>query len=490
MHSLRVSVTWLDPFYHGMICRGNAPEWPPSPWRLFGALLQGTKIRYRKAWGSDQESAFRWFEAQAPPVIIAPPAHPGKSYMMHMLPTNDHDFLVRDQLLDLKSRENPRKLHSEKIMRPTVIDGPSTVHYVWAVSDTDLEVAARIVHAAGYLSSLGHGIDKAYAYAIIENGEVDLAGIRWWPCPAYFGQTRVPKAGALDNFEEGWRRSGRLLKTGDIGWRPTCFHNITYVPDYASLPRHFAAFWILDEAAKKRADGLREWPVARCTGLAAAVRKLAEEAAVEDGLDEAWIRRFITGHVEKGDHDRLSYMCLPTTGGNHLDGMVRRVLVAEPFGGTGVHSRWLKRRLAGKVIRNLEGRFAGRLEPIPLADPSDGILGLYFQPSQRWASVTPVVLPGKYTDYDGMLNLVKRSFDHAGLPYPAAFRIVPRPPWGGAHLPRYVRKEDVPEYLRGVRQVHVEVEFSRPMYGPISLGSGRHVGLGVLAGLDNVPLSI
>ncbi len=252
------------------------------------------------------------------------------------------------------------------------------------------------------------------------------------------------------------------------------------------MPRPYTAFWIHDR------DGeFLSWSQARASGLAAAVRHLAVTAAKEEGLPEEWIKRFVAGHVERGDNNRLSYLALPTTGyrlrhcdtSTVPDGEIRRVMIAEPWGGTGLNARWLRERLADKEIVSERGDFAGRLVPIPLGDSDifDGILGLYMRPSRCWATVTPIVLPGEDQNLRGKrLDLVRRCFAHAGLPYPVEFRLLGGPTWRGSLAGKYV----VPPYLKGFPLVHLRVEFNQPVAGPIALGSGRHCGLGVLAGCD------
>ena len=41
MTFLRITVRFLDARYHGLLDRGGPPEWPPSPFRLFCAMVAG-----------------------------------------------------------------------------------------------------------------------------------------------------------------------------------------------------------------------------------------------------------------------------------------------------------------------------------------------------------------------------------------------------------------------------------------------------------------
>ena len=45
MTHLLIAVHWLDDRYHGLLDREGPPEWPPSPYRLFQALVAGAARR-------------------------------------------------------------------------------------------------------------------------------------------------------------------------------------------------------------------------------------------------------------------------------------------------------------------------------------------------------------------------------------------------------------------------------------------------------------
>ena len=72
MSHLLLTVRFLDARYHGQ-ADGGRREWPPSPMRLFSALLAGAKAD----WSDARERAFRWLERQPAPVIQAMPVQEG-----------------------------------------------------------------------------------------------------------------------------------------------------------------------------------------------------------------------------------------------------------------------------------------------------------------------------------------------------------------------------------------------------------------------------
>src|SRR4051812_47106648 len=81
---LRLSVHFLYPAFHG---RGEAdePEWPPSPPRLFQALLAAAAARWREPVFRDYAvPALRWLEGLPLPTIVACPAVLGARYRLYV----------------------------------------------------------------------------------------------------------------------------------------------------------------------------------------------------------------------------------------------------------------------------------------------------------------------------------------------------------------------------------------------------------------------
>ena len=84
MNALQIRVTWPDGSYHGR-------EWPPSPLRLYQAMLAG----YRTARAPDPhlDAALMHLESLEPPTIHAPPAVE-QSPVAASVPNNDGDVTL------------------------------------------------------------------------------------------------------------------------------------------------------------------------------------------------------------------------------------------------------------------------------------------------------------------------------------------------------------------------------------------------------------
>ena len=74
---------------------------------------------------------------------------------------------------------------------------------------------------------------------------------------------------------------------------------------------------------------------------------------------------------------------------------------------------------------------------------------------------------------------VRRACERIGLPEPSRVDILPAAPWAGA-----AKSRAYPPYpgVEGRAQrvlTHARIAFERPVHGPVLLGAGRFVGLGL-----------
>src|SRR5262245_57861993 len=91
---LCLSVTFHDPRFHGR-GDGGEPEWPPSPLRLFQALVAAAAARWHEPqFAAYATPALAWLEQQSPPEIIAPASVSGSPYRMSV-PNNAMDLVAK-----------------------------------------------------------------------------------------------------------------------------------------------------------------------------------------------------------------------------------------------------------------------------------------------------------------------------------------------------------------------------------------------------------
>ena len=83
---LEIEVTFTAGHFHG-------EEWPPSPARLFQALVaashQGAHGLIHQA---VRDESLRWLERQEPPSILAPEAVRQREHLINYVPNNDDGF--------------------------------------------------------------------------------------------------------------------------------------------------------------------------------------------------------------------------------------------------------------------------------------------------------------------------------------------------------------------------------------------------------------
>ncbi len=470
---LRISITFLDNLYHGKL-NGRQPEWPPSPYRLFQALLAGSRTGCRiQQWSDTTSEAFRWLERQQP-IIITPPAFPATPYTM-FVPNNDSD----------KKPNRQDRLTSKEVYPYRMIDN-TTLYYAWELQNTDLGHAQLLCQQARYLISLGWGIDTAVGDGgiISEDEFTQLPGKRWKACPVYRkpheNRLRVPIESTLDDLEQVYQSFINSIdgKTYHPPLKPRAFKSISYMPTSQMQLRPYIGFEL-----RNQQDNWVPFDPEKANCVAAMLRYQTCCAAQDDSYQfPHGSESFVAGHVEnKNDNPlRFSYLVLPTLGHPHADGLIRRVIIAEPYGAEGKHVRWAEQRLRSRKLINNQQQTQANLI---LASNHDRVFQHYLAPTYQWFSVTPVILPGfddgKHIKAE---RLFAKSLGQTGISLDAVqeFTLRKAPYWSGAQHPKCYHK---PDYLRHSPAWYVSIRFREPINGPLAIGAGRHCGLGIFAGI-------
>lgn len=480
---LCISVSFLDPLFHG---KGDKePEWPPSPMRLFQALLAGARTGYHDGeWTEAKADAFRWLEQSGPPVIVAPQCRKGNEYRISV-PNNDMDFLARYWARGAEPDKQPSELRTMKNVRPYLL-GDMTVHYLWPIAESSNGAVERqhaeiLCREARHLLALGWGIDQAVGNGrILTDSEATaLPGQRWRAWSGHFPGSltwRVPMAGSLEDLEKVHQSFLQRVDGNQFRppLKPSRFCAASYLRSNTLPPRPRAVFELSEGVAFRQEN---------ITKVAAMLRSLTIRCARADSHSfPGGTETYVAGHAgqEEQTPPRFSYLPLPTIGHENADGMIRRLLVAEPFGGDGLHARWAQNRLRNQALRDEDGNERGDLRA-PYRSASAAMIRRYVGEARSWSTVTPVVLPGfddgKHTKAEKLFFSAVRQ---AGLPIEAikdmTMRKAPLSP-GSQHPRQYF----LPNYLKGKPGWHVRVVFRELIPGPLSIGAGRHAGLGLFA---------
>lgn len=481
--------------FHGMVEGGS--EWPPAPGRLFQALVAGA-ARGRTL-PAETRAALGWLESLSPPVIAAPRARLGSRVVL-FVPNNDADSL--SDPTDIGS------IRTKKVVRPRIPD-PGPILYGWPIEGDPGGYALRIAEAANDVYQLGRGIDMAWAGGEILSddelserlhrfeGEVFTPGIgrvRVLACPA--GGTLkslVDRHAAPRLTVEG---TGKRAKTYFTNAPKPFFLRVAYEPQVRRL--------LFD---LRRADAPDRMAAGRPSEVAQLVERIRDAAV--DRLKGALaheevdaIMRCLVGRQPDGTgagttEQRVRLIPLLSIGFEHADRGVRRVLVEIPSG-------------APLSAEDVAWAFTG----LDVVDPETGEILMVLTPSEDWGmlrrhyipkatcwrSVTPLALPEaagrrriepsrrreeakrgseRAAEERAAARAVTSALRHAGINARATSIRVQREPFDakGLRAEAFERKPRFPKE----RLWHVEFQLDRSVDGPIVLGDGRFLGLGLMA---------
>lgn len=472
---LLLSIRFLDDRYHGLTDNGEKAEWPPSPFRVFQALVAGNARG--PTLSESIRSALRWLGSLDPPDIVAPQAQQGQVLLTYVL----------NNTLD-KSR-TPKPVH------PTVLNGDRLVQYAWkfdASKPNATEHAETLKRAARHINALGWGIDLAIGQGEIVEHLPPQTNFRVHYRPAgtvsWGGlELRVPRRDSLVSLERTYAdflRRYELPGITKLESASAIYELHRYV---VGTTRPSVAFRLVN------ADGdtvsVQHKLIAPLVGM---IRALSNRPHVVVSLGQDVIDREIKGHPKESTGARVSILPLPSIRQGPTDGRIRRVMLAQPQESDGVLCDRLGKLFDGQELISLsdEGRFPSIfLERIAWRD---AVLAYYTGISRVWASVTPVLLPGyddrkdHRGDHQKRLaraeQLVRKALRQGNINEPSHVELSRVPYWTGSlHTLDYRPREKLAHYPCW----HVRLTFERPSTGPLAIGAGRHCGFGVLAGIDD-----
>ena len=481
---LCITIRPLGEFWHGRSEDGGV-EYPPAPFRLFQALVAGA---YTGAYAGDQpeqkRKALEWLERQKPPLIIAPRHWELKPLGIYV-PNNDADkYFERAERLVLK------------MSRPIWLGENAIFHYLWPIETLEEDILQALQRETRRLSVLGRSVDEVVSEArLLTPAELNrLDGERYHPTSEQAGirRLRVPKAGSLKSLFDLYQARLRFTESLEIPDRTNLkYREIVYRADTWNEGRQrrpFVAFALVPPQATARSQKRRAFWHTQTARVAAMARHAALESAKRSEHQfPGDVERFVAGHASQDDEqplERFSYLPLPSINHRFADGGIRRVLIVEPVGGDGSHAGWAQRALNGEpLVREPDQLTLAELSS-ELNQADNRLLNCYVKKAVTWLSVTPVVLPGHDdSKYHKALKLLRKSLEDARIPESIVqdVRLQKAPFWpGSAHPTAYF----MPAYVRHYSAWHALIKFKQPFYGPLALGVGRHIGLGLFAAAD------
>jgi len=518
--ALLITVRFYDGRYHGRLSDGR-PEWPPSPARVFQALVAGS-ARGTTIHGDDRR-ALEWLEDRPPPLIAVPPSREGQ-FFRHFMPNNDLDTKGGDPARIAEVRTATKTFHP-RIFHPAV-----PFLYLWQF-DHGEEHAMRIGNIAKRLYQLGRGIDMAWAVAeVFDAAEAEARleahpGAVYRPCQTGGGvPLACPVEGSLRSLIERHARMGSRLRDillpAPTGKDPTRKKFGGQAFSQPPKPRFAQAPY--DSPPERRLFDLRDlsmrtgfhaWPLRESVRLTTKVRdqaatRLREEYEKVGRHDRAaCVARVFIGRdaTEADKRARIRITPLPSIGVHHADLSIRRILVEIPPDCPlpGADLAWTFAGLG--LVDEIDPETGEVGQDVRLVAADDRRMLRHYgietrEPARLWRTVTPVALPcrragasldrtdtrkrpkdphERLAEEDRAISELCDALRHAGIETPVESARVQREPFRA----RGDRAEDFAPGSRFARHRlwHVEIAFATPREGPVVIGDGRYLGLGLMA---------
>lgn len=508
---LVIAVRFHQGRYHG---RG---DWPPSPARLFQAIIAGVGLRGPLP--ERARTALRWFESLDAPTIAAPKAKRGEEVTLYV-PKNDLDapgsrVEMRFDVLygpHLKWFKSNKGIRDAKRMQPILFDEETPILYGWSFQKEDYGQADEVCELAECLYRLGHGIDMAWAEASVLQSEefheriAEHPGRLYRPTDGTGGTTLpYPQPGSLDGLVA--RYNGNLERfRSDGGTRtlqqpsPVRFAQVAY-----NSPAVRRLFEVREGPGH---DRFVAWPLGQATRLVSIVRdgvieQLVDSFPEEGVIDKAFYGEAGSEHEGREDSTTVKIIPIPSIGHPYADRDIRRLLVEVPPNcpipahdifwafsgytldpGEGLESDAILERVRGLRNDNMLGHYGVLQEP-----------GFTI-----WRTQTPAALPEsarrRRIDPDRVDEESKPGSERLDEEMNASKAIVRELRTTRLYPQlRSIRVQREPFETNGKRVErfsegsgfekeriwHVEIEFEEEVSGPLVIGEGRFDGLGVMA---------
>ena len=517
-------------------------EWPPHPARLFSALVATWADADEP--NREEREALEWLEAQGPPAIAASDAVPRSTsshwvpvndtaIISHSLQERraksiydlmdrlDEELIssqgevtrtvsrIQDRLskqrdvrsqVDGVGRTNPdsavQMLPDRRVKQgrffPSVTPDDPRVTYLWDGPFTE-EINQTIDRLLQRVSRLGHSSSLVSCRLTTDPPEANLV-------PSDGGESlRTVRQGQLAELERQYARHGggapRSLPYTDVRYKAV---GTTTQPESLQEPNTVGEWVVFEFSHNSRA--LPSW---RGVELAVAMRSAILYYA-EDPIPEG-----VSGHKPDGkptDAPHAAFLPIPYVGYEFADGRILGIALSIPSS-LGSASR----RAAFRAIGTWERATPQHPYSLRLTLGSQGVVNMsrlrgsatldslrpqvWNRRSRQWASATPIALPrhpgrlsggsaaARARAWAAAESAVVSACMHVGLPEPLAIEVSLEPFITGARgVPRFPPFSQNGRDGKLVRRqlVHASLTFENPVAGPLMLGAGRFLGLGLM----------
>jgi CRISPR-associated protein Csb2 len=454
----------------------DSAEWPPHPGRLFSALVAAHAER-----DPDDEAereALRWLERQPPPSLNASGASRRVVQTVYV-PVNDtlgpgsvprKGFTAK--LVAEKIKVLPERRSKQPRTFPSVTPQSPRVVFIWPEADATEAAAHRLAleRLAANMTYLGHSSSLVRAAICDDPPSPNLRPDDEGTC-----LLRVATAGRLDD----------LLATYLDGRRPSPGLYCSYA-EVPESPSEETPSSTLGRLITFRIQGVGRLPLVAAPKRTAAVRDALMSLADQPPLE------VLSGHAPDGSQskrDHAAIFPLAFVGHRHADGSIKGFAVAVPED-MGADERIHVLRALGRLRGLTLGRDGAWAVERLVDEPTLRSLGVgpYVRPATTWATVTPMVFdrfpkagPGR-----DARSLAAEACRRIGLPEPEDVEVSPVSLHRGVPTSPEFRLRPKPGVPPRPYH-HVAIRFADAVRGPIALGAGRFLGMGLFRACDNSP---
>lgn len=403
---------------------------------------------------------------------------------------------------DLAAKLLPERRSKQPRTFPSVHPNEPRVIFVWNRAEPSEQIVRGLDALLKRLVRLGHSSSLVRAHLASESEVVALREQTGSFHPDDEAGTLVLRwvaEGQLDRLDRAFalhrETEPRVLPATFVRYREGRLAARTPVP--ASV--FDEDFIVFARVAGPRLDS-------RAVAAVAAQFRRALMSVAREPLPE-----ILSGHASSGgpsERPHLAVVPLPFVGSEHADGAILGLALVMP-------------RAAGTNERRAVLEAIGRLEEQNAATESEdetpvvnlllgslGVLELqrvawglpsrvtlrsetWSQPSRFWATATPIALdnnPGDLHDanptrraraFEEATASLRKSLERIGLPAPSAIEVVRSCVVAGSAKPRSYPRFPAESNKSPRILVHARLTFDSAVRGPILLGAGRYLGLGL-----------
>lgn len=376
---------------------------------------------------------------------------------------------------------------------PSVTPDDAQITYIWD-GGAPRTVGDTLDNLLGRVTRLGHSSSLVSCRVTPEPPQANHI-------PSGSGESmRTVSRGQLAELERGYDRH-RSVSPRSLPYTDVRYATLAETMQPEKETPNTAGEWVVFEFA----HGSRFFPSTRAVELATSMRGAILRYA-QDPIPEGVSGHRSDGTPVSGPH--VAFLPLPYVGFEHADGRVLGIAVSVPyslgddmrravFRAIGIWEHTNEDRQRPYALKLMLGR-EGVVHMSRLRGPADVVTlrpDVWRRPSRRWLSATPIALPrhpgrlvggtvaAQAKSWEQAEATVADACTHVGLPEPASVEVALRPYTVGArparHFPAFSQKGRSGKPVR--RQlVHASLTFDRPVTGPLMLGAGRFMGLGLM----------